>query len=114
MIWEKGMTETRTTQKIITSNRTTPEAGRTHLPHTDGAQIRPKPKPLDQLRETLQHDHDLHSPAQQGLVRRVKPNGWIMSVLIQSVYIDTPQQRYNFFVMITVRYITNNVTPVCI
>ena len=85
------MTETRTTLKIVTSNRTTPAAGRTHLPLTDGAQIRPKPKLLDQLCETLQHDQYLHSRAQQGRARRAKPNGWIMSVLIQSVYIGTPQ-----------------------
>lgn len=44
MIWERGMTETRTTLKIVTTNRTTPTSGRTDLPLPDGAQIRPKPR----------------------------------------------------------------------
>jgi hypothetical protein len=79
--------------------------GRTLLPLTDGAQIRLKSKPLDQLREALRHDHDLHSRARQGRAQRAKPNGWIMSVLGQSVYIDTPQQRYNFFVRVAITYI---------
>lgn len=57
------MTETRTALQIATSTLTAPAAGRAHLPLTDGAQIRPEPKLLDRLRETLRHNYDLHSLA---------------------------------------------------
>src|SRR5450759_1749518 len=51
------MTGTRVPLKIVTSNRTSPAPGRTVSPLSAGASDSPKPKLLDQLRESLRSRH---------------------------------------------------------
>jgi len=51
------MTGTKTPLKIVTSNRTSPAPGRTVSPLSAGASDSPKPKLLDQLRESLRSRH---------------------------------------------------------
>jgi integron integrase len=51
------MTGTKTPLKIVTSNRTSPAPGRTVNPLSTGASDSPKPKLLDQLRESLRSRH---------------------------------------------------------
>lgn len=51
------MTGTKAPLKIVTSNRTSPAPGRTVSPLSAGASDSPKPKLLDQLRESLRSRH---------------------------------------------------------
>jgi integron integrase len=51
------MTGTKTPLKIVTSNRTSPAPGRAVSPLSAGASDSPKPKLLDQLRESLRSRH---------------------------------------------------------